>query len=36
MVMGHAVKGRWHEVELEAFEHPTVLVDVGCQILSQL
>jgi hypothetical protein len=36
VVKGHGAKGRWHKVELKALEEPTVLANIGWQILPQL
>ncbi len=33
VVRGLGVKRRWHKVEFESFEDPTVIIDVGWQNL---
>jgi hypothetical protein len=35
VVKGHGVKGRQHKTKLEALGNPTMLVDVGWQIIPQ-
>jgi hypothetical protein len=35
VVRGHGVKGKRHEAELKTLENPTIVIDVGWQILPQ-
>ncbi len=35
ILRGHGAKGRWNDVELEAFGNPIVLIDNGRQNMSQ-